>query len=227
VALDRDIGRRAVTVAVAVSAYGLAFGVLCAESGLTVAQAAGFSALVFSGSAQFAAVTALAAGGSVAAAAVSGLLLNLRSLGFGVALAPVLDGPWWKRLLASQLLIDESAAQAMAEEDPDRSRQAFWAGGVAVFVLWNLSTLAGVALGGAVAERLTALGVDAAFPAGFLALLAPRLTTPATRVAAVVGAAVALALTPLVAPGLPVVLASVGALAGLAVARRRPAGTGR
>lgn len=223
IAVERDIARKAIALAVAVGAYGVSFGVLCGQGGLSVLQAAGFSAVVFAGSSQLAAVGVLAAGGSVASAVLSGLLLNLRTLGFGLAVSPVLGGSLPSRLLASQLMIDESAGLALAEEDPDRSRQAYWAGGVAVFVLWNVATLLGVTLAGAVGDHLETIGLDAAFPAAFLALLAPRLSEASGRIAALLGALIAVSLIPFVRPGIPVVAAAAGAVTVLVAERlRRP-----
>jgi predicted branched-subunit amino acid permease len=220
-AVDRDIARRALALALAVAAYGLSFGVLCGQAGLSVAQAAGFSTVVFAGSSQLAAVGVLAAGGSVASAVVGGLLLNLRTLGFGIAISPVLGGSVGSRLLASQLMIDESAGLGLAEEDPDRARQAFWAGGIAVFVLWNAATLLGATLAGAMGDHLGTIGLDAAFPAAFLALLAPRLRDGWGRATAVLGAGIAVALVPFARPGIPIVAAALAAVVLLAIERLR------
>ncbi|CAN5735228.1 AzlC family ABC transporter permease [soil metagenome] len=212
---DRKLVWQAATVALAVSAFGLSFGVLTAEAGLSLAQAVALSALVFSGSAQFAAVSIVADGGTGVSAVVSGLLLNVRSLAFGVVLAPVLDGPLRRRLFASQLVIDESTALAVAQPDDDRRRRAFWLTGGAVFVGWNVSTVVGAVLTGALGDRIDPLGLDAAIPAAFLALLAPRLGTGPERLAAVIGTAVALALVPVAPAGVPILAASVGAVVAL------------
>ena len=83
----RAIRAQALSIALAVSPFSVAFGVACSEAGLSVWEALGFSTLVFSGSAQFAAVSVLSDGGTAVAAVTSGLLLNLRSLAFGVAMA--------------------------------------------------------------------------------------------------------------------------------------------
>jgi predicted branched-subunit amino acid permease len=186
-----------------------------------VLQAAGFSTIVFAGSSQLAAVGVLGAGGSVASAVLSGLLLNLRTLGFGMAIAPVLGGPLPQRLVASQLMIDESAGLGLAEEEPGRSRRAYWAGGVAVFAFWNAATLIGATLAGAVGDHLEDVGLDAAFPAAFLALLAPRLREASGRWAAVLGTVIAVGLVPFVRPGVPIVAAAAGAVVVLLVERLR------
>jgi hypothetical protein len=126
---------------VAVAPFGVAFGVACRRAGLSTWDALGFSTLVFTGSAQFAAVSVLDDGGSVVAAVAAGLLLNLRSLAFGIALAPALDGPRWERALWSQLMIDESAAVASAQAERRWRRTGDLTAGLGVFEVWNATTV--------------------------------------------------------------------------------------
>jgi 4-azaleucine resistance transporter AzlC len=218
---DRRILRDALAVAAAVGVFGLSFGVVADQAALTVAEACALSLLVFAGSSQFAAVGVVAAGGAPVAAVASGLLLNARSVAFGLALAPVLGGSVWRRLAFSQLVIDESTAMSVAQGDPARARQAFWLTGLAVFVLWNLATLLGVVAGGAIGEP-EALGLDAAFPAAFVALLAPRLQDRQGRVAAAAGAAIALVAVPIAPAGVPILFAAGGVVVALVVRRRGP-----
>jgi 4-azaleucine resistance transporter AzlC len=212
---------QAVTIAVAVGAFGVAFGVFAADTGLSLAKALALSGLVYGGSAQLAAVGVIAEGGTGAAAVLGGLLLSARTIAFGVALAPLLPSPLGRRLVASHLIVDQSAAVALAERDPARARRAFWLTSLWMLVLWLGGTAAGWGLTGAVDVR--AVGLDAAIPAVFVALLAPRLRRPAEAATALTGATIALALTPVAPAGLPILLASLGVVAGLAVARRRPA----
>ena len=193
--------------------FGLAFGVLCVESGLAWWEAVGFSAIVFTGSAQFAAVGVLGEGGAVAAAVGAGVLLNLRSLAFGVVMAPALRGSLPFRLAASHLMIDEAMAVGTAAATPPLRRFGYLAGGLAVFVLWNASTFVGAVLAAGAGDLVTTLGLDATIPASFLALVWPRLRQrPQLRVA-VVGAVIALASAPFVPPGVPILLAGLGVLA--------------
>lgn len=217
VAIRRRIHRQAASVALAVAPFGVVFGVACADAGLSWLDATGFSALVFAGSSQFAAVGVLDDGGTAAAAVAAGLLLNLRSLAFGVVLAPDLTGPLAERALLSQLVIDESTAVATLQEGRRWRRYGFLAGGLGVFVVWNVTTLLGVALASLGDEFVTDWGLDAAAPAAFLALVWPRLTGPGGaegRRIALLGAAVAALAVPFVPPGIPILLASVGVLAG-------------
>ncbi|MGE0027669.1 MAG: AzlC family ABC transporter permease [Thermoleophilia bacterium] len=215
---DRAVLRQALAIAVAVGLFGLSFGVLARETGLSPAQAEALSVLVFAGSTQLAAVGVAAEGGTALSAVLGGLLLSARCVAFGVTLAPLLRGPLWRRLLASQLIIDESAAVAAAQTDPAAARRGFWAAGLAVFVLWNAGTVAGWFLTGAIDVEAT--GLDAVIPAAFVALLWPRLDAAPARVAAGSGVAIALLATPVLPAGAPILLAALGALAGRAWALR-------
>jgi predicted branched-subunit amino acid permease len=206
------IWRQALSISTAVVPFGVAFGVAAAGAGLHLVEAIGFSALVFTGSAQFAAVSVLADGGTVAAAVVSGLLLNLRSLAFGIVMAPALRGPWWWRALVSQLMIDESTAVASAQRELRWQRYGFLAGGLGVFVFWNVSTAVGAAALDSAGDLIEAAGIDATIPAAFLALVWPRLVDPTQRLVAALGAVIALVTAPLLPPGLPIIVASGAAV---------------
>jgi predicted branched-subunit amino acid permease len=213
--------RQAVAMAMAVGAVGVAFGAIAAGGSLSLAKALALSALVYAGSAQLAALGVALEGGTGGASVAAGLLLSARNVAFGVALAPLLPRGLGRRLLASQAIIDQSAAAALAEPRRDRAWRAFWLTGAWVLALWLAGTAAGWALTGAV--DVEAFGVDAAIPALFLALLAPRVRRPAEAAAALAGGAIALALVPVAPPGVPILAASAGVLAGLGVARRRAA----
>lgn len=150
---------------------------------------------------------------------LGGLLLSARCLAFGVTLAPLLRGTLPRRLVASHLIIDESAALAAVQPDPASARRGFWAAGLAVFALWNAGTVAGWFLTGAI--DVEAVGLDAAIPAAFVALVWPRLDQVPARAAAATGAAIALCTSPSLPAGAPILLAGLGAGVGWALARRR------
>ncbi|HEY8525054.1 MAG TPA: AzlC family ABC transporter permease [Acidimicrobiales bacterium] len=210
------------SVSLAIFPFGVAFGVAASEAGLTLWQASGFSVLVFAGSAQLAAVDVVGDGGLAVSAIAAGLLLNLRALAFGLAMAPALRGPWWKRALWSQFVIDETTAVATAQADPRWRRYGFLLTGVLLFVSWNVGTVVGAAALSSSGDLVTDLGIDAVIPAAFLALLWPRLVRSDQRRIAAVGALVALALAPVAPPGVPI-LAAAGAVV---VAGRNGAGPG-
>jgi predicted branched-subunit amino acid permease len=207
-------GARAVfPLAVIVAVLGLPFGVLAASAGFTPLAVAALSATTFAGSAQLAAVSVVAAGGALGAAVGAASLLNARYVAMGLALAPALRGPLWRRLLLVQLAVDE--AWAVAYVGAGRFSEARLVGaGLTLYV----AHVGATALGAVSGERLgdsRALGLDAAFPALFLTLLRPHVERGAGRAAALLGAALALLLTPLTPPGTPIVAAAAAALLGL------------
>lgn len=209
--VERDLLRDAVALGAAASMVGISFGALAVAAGVRPWMAVGMSLLVFAGGAQFLAIGVAASGGAVAAAVAGGLLLNARHLPFGLAVSDAVGRSWPARLLGSHLLVDETVAFASAQRDPRRARHAFWTAGLVLFVAWNLGTVLGV-LGGQAVGDPEALGVDAAFPAGLLALLLPNLGGWDARRVALAGALVALATVPLLPSGLPVMLALAGLL---------------
>lgn len=194
----------------AVGVFGASFGVLATTAGLTVAQACAMSVLVFTGASQFAVVGVLEAGGSLGSAFGSALLLAARNAAYGVALAPTLSRrSLGRRLLGAQIVIDETTALAMAQPGRVAREQAFWTTGLAVFVCWNIGTVLGAVAGDAIGDP-EALGLDAAFPAGFVALAVPHLGSRQGKIAAVCGAMIALVLIPLTPAGVPIVAAALG-----------------
>jgi len=213
--LDPTVARNVVTIAAAALVVGLSFGAIAVASGLPAWAAITMSLLVFAGGSQFMAVGMLAAGNPFAAV-LGGLLLNARHLPFGLAVADAVGRSRAERLVGSHLLIDESAAFAMAEESPAERRSVYWFTGGLLFLSWNTGTVLGVLLGSAAGDPAT-LGLDAAFPAGLLALILPSLRDPATRRAAIAGAALAVLATPFLPAGLPVLLALLGVVLALGV----------
>ncbi|WP_456820879.1 AzlC family ABC transporter permease [Cellulomonas sp. URHB0016] len=212
--------RQAVSVSVATGLYGVSFGALSVAAGLSIPQTVALSLLVFSGGSQFAFVGVLGAGGAAGAAVATAGLLGVRNGLYGPQVAPLLHARGWRRVLAAHLTIDESTAVATAQPDRAAGRAGFWWTGVGVFALWNALTLAGALVGDALGDPRR-YGLDAAAAAAFLALVWPRVTGPQARVAQLVSAGavvVALAVTPFVPPGVPVLLAaSVALVAGMLV----------
>ena len=213
----RDGARVIAPFAVAVAAFGVTFGVLARDAGLGGTKAVVFSATTFAGSAQFAATSVLSAGGTLVAAIAAAVLLNTRYIPIGLSVAPSLRGPAWKRACAPS-----RRRRVVGREPPGRRpvRPASAAGSRpdAYCRLGGRHDARSVA-GSLIGDPET-LGLDAAFPALFLALLAGQVHGRIGVVAAVGGALVAAALVPFVPPGVPVVAASVVCLIGL---RRPPA----
>lgn len=211
---------KAVPVGLAVGAYGVSYGVLAVAAGLSPLLATLSSIIVLAGGSQFAFVAVLAAGGSPLMGAASGLLLNLRFVPFGLAIGTHLPrARLSRRALDSYLVVDESVALALAGPKRDVAAR-FRVTGATVVVAWVGATAAG-AYGGQLLGDLRTFGLDAAFPAGFLALLAPWLRTRRGRVAAAIGVGLALTLTPLAPPGVPVLVAGLGAIVALRIPDHR------
>jgi branched chain amino acid efflux pump len=205
--------RLGIPFALAGGLVALSFGFVARDVGLSAIAAIVMSAIVFAGSAQFAAVAILAAGGGVAAAIGAGALMNSRFLMMGVALAPSLPGRWPWRAAQGQTVVDASWAIA-ARGDGTFDRWLLFGTTSVQYVTWSLGTIVGSLGGGALGDP-DKLGLDAIYPAFFVALLVGEARTGRARGAAAIGALVALALVPIAPAGIPVLAASVGALLGL------------
>jgi len=220
--LTPSLRRDTLAMASAIAVVGVSFGAIAVSSGLDWWMPSALSVLVFAGGSQFMVVGVLAAGGGVFAAVAGALVLNARHLPFGLAVGDIMGRGLVARMVGSHLLIDESVAFAMAQkDDPKRARAVFWFLGLLAFVVWNLGTIAGAAVGQVIGDT-DAFGLDAAFPAALLALVLPSLKKARPRNAALLGAVVALATTPFLPAGVPVLLALVG-LAVLLPTPKRPA----
>jgi branched chain amino acid efflux pump len=198
----------AAPIAVAVGVFGASFGVLALQVHLAPWAAVLMSALVFAGSAQFAAIAILAAGGGVVAAVLTGALLNLRYLAVGAAVAPVLPGGPLRRMLLGQLVVDESYALGVGAGQAGRpDHHTVLVTGALLYGAWVLGTMVGVLLGPVFGDPKR-FGLDAAFPALFVALLWPMLRSRRAIRAAVAGAAAALVLAPVAPPCVPLAVAA-------------------
>jgi 4-azaleucine resistance transporter AzlC len=209
----RDGVRAILPLVPAILAFGASFGVLARAAGIDALAAVVMSATTFAGSAQFAVVSVLGAGGTAAAAIGAAVLLNGRYVPMAVAASGAFRGGPLRRLLEAQLLVDES--WALSSRDGGFDRKVLVGAGALLYVCWNAGTAVGVLAGDSLTDPAT-LGLDAAFPALFLALLAPLLRhSSRSLAAALLGAAIALALTPLVPAGVPVIAATAACLVGL------------
>jgi 4-azaleucine resistance transporter AzlC len=211
--LIRDVAALCAAAAV----VGLSFGAIASAAGLPLTKIVVMNALLYAGGAQFLAVGLIGAGASAAAIVLAGLLLNARHLPFGLAIGNEVLGR--HRFVGSHLMTDESVAFALAQDDPARRRRAYWLTGLSLYLTWNVAADIGAIAGSALGDPDT-FGIDAAFPAALFALTLPSLKDkPSVRVA-VAGAALALAATPVLPAGLPV-LAALLALAFALPVRKR------
>src|SRR5215210_2661535 len=177
----------------AVFAFGVSFGVLARASGFDGTASIAMSLTTFAGSAQFAAVSVLGAGGTLVAAIAAAILLNVRYGPMALSAASAFRGGALRRLLEAQLLVDES--WALSQRDGGFDRRILIGAGLGLYAGWSGGTAVGVVAGDSLADPAT-LGLDAAFPALFLALLAPLVRDRRALAAALLGAGIAVALTP-------------------------------
>lgn len=219
---DSAVIRDALGVGIAVGLSGFAFGVTSAGAGLTLLQSCALSLLVFTGASQFALVGALAAGGNPLAAAAGAFFLGVRNTFYGLRLSQLLALPRFVRPFAAHWVIDETTAVALAQPTRRAVRLGFTVTGLALYVLWNLTTLLG-ALGAEAIGDTDAWGLDAAGPAVFLALLAPMLRTTTERAVAAGAVVLGLGFLPVLPAGVPVLVAALAAPAVLWFEGRRTA----
>lgn len=209
--LRRAAVRQAAGVGVATGAYGVSFGALATTGGLNVMQACALSALMFTGASQFAFVGVVAAAGNPLSGAATAVLLGSRNALYGLRLAGLLGVRRTHKAVAAQLVIDESTAVALGQPTGRSARLGFWATGLAVYLLWNAATFVG-ALGGDALGDPERYGLDAAAPAAFVALLAPRMRGRDAWLVGIAAAVVALAVVPVLPAGLPVLAAGLVAV---------------
>ena len=207
-----DGARRIAPIGVAAFAFALSFGVLARASGIGSVEAIVMSATTFAGSAQFAAASILGAAGGVVSAIVAATLLNARYAPISVSVAPVFVGGRLRRLFESQLIVDESWAMSR-RTDGRYDRRLLVGAGLVLYLCWVGGTVIGALAGDALGDPAS-LGLDAAFPALFLAILVPQVRSRRALAAAVLGGTIALALVPVAPAGVPIVAASAACLIG-------------
>lgn len=200
--------RMGLSISVATGLYGISFGALAVAAGLNVWQAMALSALMFTGGSQFAFIGVIAGGGAGSAALGAASLLGVRNAVYGMQMNRMLQPLGWRKWLAAQVTIDESAATASGQRDPAEQQRGFWTAGIGVFVLWNAFTLLGAMLGDALGDPRQ-WGLDGAAVAAFLGLLWPRLQQREPVALAVLCGVVTALAVPLLPPGLPILVAAV------------------
>ena len=207
----RDGVRVALPLAIAPLLFGASFGLLAIDAGFGAFGAVVMSATTFAGSAQLAAASILEDGGGAASAIVAALLLNARYVPLSLAVASIFPGARRRRALESQLIVDES--WALAGRRGRFEYGVLIGAGALLYVVWVGGTVLGTVIGDLLDPE--AIGLDAAFPALFLALLAPYLRSRRALLTALVAGAITLVLIPVAPPGVPIVAASLAALLGL------------
>ena len=207
--------RAGLPFALVVGVVAFSFGILARSLGWGVLAPIVFSVATYSVTAQFAVAAVLGAGGGAFTAIVAAVLLNARFLPMGMSVAPYLKGGPLRRALEGQTVLTTS--WALAAREGGRFDRAFMIGAtVPQYVAWTGGTAIGV-LAHDVGGSVEALGLDAIFPAFFLALLIRGMESGGKRAiaATAVAAVLAAVLVPIAPPGIPVLAASGAALLGL------------
>jgi predicted branched-subunit amino acid permease len=205
--------RAGVPFALAGGLLAASFGVLAGDVGMPGWAAILMSAIVFAGSAQFAAVAIIADGGTVGAAVAAAALMNSRFLPMGVALGPSLPGGALSRAAQGQAVVDASWALA-SRGDGSFDRMLLLGSAAIQYATWTMGTVVGAIWGEKLGDP-ERLGLDAIYPAFFLALLLIEMKSRRALGVAVLGALIALALIPVAPAGVPVLVASLASLVGL------------
>ena len=205
--------RAGLPYAIAGGLLATSFGVLARDVGMPAWGAVLMSAIVFAGSAQIAALTILGAGGGLGSALGAATLMNSRFLPIGIAFAPFLGGGPAQRAAEGQTVVDASLAIAR-DEGGGYDRGLLLGSSAAQYTTWVSGTAVG-ALAGSLIGDPEKLGLDALYPAFFLALLIGELRSGRARIVALAGALIAFALVPFAPPGVPVLAASLATLIGL------------
>jgi 4-azaleucine resistance transporter AzlC len=209
----RDGARAIAPLLPAVVAFGVSYGLLARAAGMGAVAPVVMSATTYAGSAQFAVASILDDAGGLAAAIAAAVLLNARYAPMSIAAGPSFVGPPWRRLASAQFIVDES--WALSARSGGRFDLAVLLGaGLALYPCWVGATVVGVVAGESLGDP-ERLGLDAAFPALFLALLAGFLRTRRAAAAAALGGAVAVALLPFAPTGVPIVAGAAACLLGL------------
>lgn len=208
----RDGAKRIAPIALAALAFSVSFGVLARASGIGALEAIVMSMTVFAGSAQFAVVSILAVGGGIASAILAAVLLNARYAPISVSLGPIFVGGRPRRLLEAQLIVDESWAMSR-RPDGRYDRRLLVGAGLVLYACWVGGTIIGALAGEALGDPGD-LGLDAAFPALFLAILVTQVHSRRALAAAVLGGTIALVLIPVAPAGVPIVAAAAACLLG-------------
>ena len=196
------------TMGIATGVLGLTFGASAQAAGFDLPRVVVMSVLVFNGPAQFAAVGVISDGGTGGGALGAGMLMAARNALYGPVVRRLVPPGTLARLRAAYFTLDSNTAMALAQADRRRSVRVFWLMGITLWLFWNSGTLVGAILGSSIGAQET-WGIDAAFPALAVGLLAPHVRTAVGRTAALVATAVAVGAVPISAPGIPVLLALV------------------
>ena len=208
--LDRGVIKAIVLVCLADGIVGLSYGSLAAAQGFPLWVQIALSTLVLAGASEFLFIGVVAGGGSPLTAAAAGLLVNARHLPFGIAVKDLV-GQGGRSLLGCHIMNDESVVFGISQPGLQQRRVAYWLCGLGIFAVWPLTVIGGAMIGRFIPD-VSAIGLDAVFPAILIALIFPALRKRRTRIPALAGTALSVAVTPFVPAGMPVLFSLLGLL---------------
>ncbi|RBO13669.1 AzlC family ABC transporter permease [Pantoea sp. 3_1284] len=208
--LDRGVIKAIVLVCLADGIVGLSYGSLAAAQGFPLWVPIALSTLVLAGASEFLFIGIVAGGGSPLTAAAAGLLVNARHLPFGIAVKDLV-GQGGRSLLGCHIMNDESVVFGISQPWLQQRRVAYWLCGLGIFAVWPLTVIGGAMIGRFIPD-VSAIGLDAVFPAILIALIFPALRKRRTRIPALAGTALSVAVTPFVPAGMPVLFSLLGLL---------------
>lgn len=208
--LDRGVIKAIVLVCLADGIVGLSYGSLAAAQGFPLWVPIALSTLVLAGASEFLFIGIVAGGGSPLTAAAAGLLVNARHLPFGIAVKDLM-GQGARSLLGCHIMNDESVVFGISQPALQQRRVAYWLCGLGIFAVWPLTVIGGALIGRFIPD-VSAIGLDAVFPAILIALIFPALRKRRTRIPALAGTALSVAVTPFVPAGMPVLFSLLGLL---------------
>jgi len=208
--LDRGVIKAIVLVCLADGIVGLSYGSLAAAQGFPLWVPIALSTLVLAGASEFLFIGIVAGGGSPLTAAAAGLLVNARHLPFGIAVKDLV-GQGGRSLLGCHIMNDESVVFGISQPGLQQRRVAYWLCGLGIFAVWPLTVIGGAMIGRFIPD-VSAIGLDAVFPAILIALIFPALRKRRTHIPALAGTALSVAVTPFVPAGMPVLFSLLGLL---------------
>ncbi|MCW2255146.1 4-azaleucine resistance transporter AzlC [Providencia alcalifaciens] len=203
--LNNNTIKSIVLVCIADLIVGISYGALAHSQGFDFWVPLTLSILVLAGASEFLFIGVIFTGGSPISAALAGLLVNSRHIPFSFAVSELVGkGP--KALLGYHIMNDESVVFGLAQESDKEKRAAFWLCGIGILVCWPIGVLIGEGIGSFIQDTQM-FGMDAMFPAIILALSLPALKDKRLRLAAIIGAMIAVMTTPYLPAGIPVLMA--------------------
>ncbi|MEP1385725.1 MAG: AzlC family ABC transporter permease [Paraglaciecola sp.] len=209
-------------LSIAVVPWGILCGSLAVGIGLSGLQAQLMSLFIFAGAAQLAATSLMGAAGSLSSIFSSTFVISARHLLYSAVFrGHVRSSPFLTRVCTAFFLTDEMFAVTCAYIAKHKRYCATYAIslGVAFYVIWNLSTLAGIVLGQHL-PNLESLGLEFAIAATFIAIVIPSIKAKSTLIAVVTSGVSVLVLSVFAADYALIVATILGMLAGYFTAEK-------